>query len=133
MRLLRTVLQLSDVHFYGLCSICFIAVIFLEVANYKIKNTFKIKLRVNFKSTFTNNCTLVKNLGRLEQRIQQRKEKIVNVLPTNPSEGKTYEEIANEVGYSVATVRADLDSLEAEKCVKCDDSRRPYKWYKVAK
>jgi len=72
-------------------------------------------------------------LGRLEQRIQQRREKLLSTLPTNPTEGKTYEEIANEVGYSVATIRADLDSLQAEKRIKCDDSRRPYKWYKIGK
>jgi len=72
-------------------------------------------------------------MGKLKERIRQRREKLLSILPTNPAKGMTFEEIANAVGYSIATIRVDLNSLRAEKLVECDDSRRPYKWYKTNK
>jgi hypothetical protein len=67
------------------------------------------------------------------ERVKRRWENILNVLPTNPAEGKTDEEIAAETGDSMVHVIMDLKYLRAIGKIECDDSRIPFKWYKVVK
>jgi len=72
-------------------------------------------------------------MGKLNERIRNRRNSILALLPTECDKGKTYDEVASETEYSVATVRGDLDALKARGLVGCDDSRRPFKWYKIIK
>lgn len=70
-------------------------------------------------------------LGTAQKRIEKRRRKILSILPSNPLEGKTYKEIADEVDSSESSVRSDLIALQGEKLVNRDD-RRPYTWYKIS-
>jgi transcription initiation factor IIE alpha subunit len=75
----------------------------------------------------------VKAMRKISERIRKRLDQILTVLPTNAEKGKTYEEIAEETEYSVATIRGDLGILRGQNIVGCDDERRPFKWYKTIK
>ena len=71
-------------------------------------------------------------MGKVNDRIDNRRASILALLPLDESKGKTFDEIASETEYSVATVRGDQQALEAKGLVGCD-TRRPFKWYRIAK
>jgi predicted ArsR family transcriptional regulator len=70
-------------------------------------------------------------MGKTKTRTQVRREKLLEVLPHDLGKGKTYVEVASLVSYSTATIRTDLEALKAKGLVECDDSRRPFKWYRA--
>ena len=72
-------------------------------------------------------------MGTANKRIQKRRDSILAALPVGEENGKTYSEVAKDTDFSVATVRNDLGWLQAQSLVGCDDSRTPFKWYKVNK
>lgn len=72
-------------------------------------------------------------MGKTDSRMSKRRQHILDILPTKKGQGKTYDEIAAETEYSVATVRGDLDSLRVQKIIGCDDSRRPFKWFRIVR
>lgn len=75
----------------------------------------------------------MKAMGKINERIHKRQDGILAILPCEREKGKTYEEVAKETEYSVATARNDLERLRERKVVGCDDSRRPFKWYRIIK
>jgi len=74
---------------------------------------------------------LVSSMGKVNDRIENRRTAILAKLPLDENKGKTYDEIASETEYSTATIRGDLQALQAKGLVGCD-TRRPFKWYRIA-
>jgi DeoR/GlpR family transcriptional regulator of sugar metabolism len=71
----------------------------------------------------------VNKKGNTEKRTEERLNKILKFLPFD-NKGKTYEEVSDNVGYSIATVRTDLKMLKGQHQVDCT-SERPIKWFKT--
>lgn len=79
--------------------------------------------------TINVNVTVDSKKGNSEKRMEERLNNILKFLPYI-KEGKTYEEVSVNVGYSIATVRTDLKVLKSQKLIDCT-SERPIKWFKT--
>lgn len=79
--------------------------------------------------TINVNVAVNSKKGSNETRMEERLNKVLNFLP-HIKDGKTYEEVSVNVGYSIATVRTDLKVLKSQKLIDCT-SERPIKWFKT--
>ena len=63
----------------------------------------------------------------LVDKVARRQESIVNALPTHQAEGKTIQQIKEDLRneYSIGTIRIDLKILVEKGSVEIDDKRRP--------
>ncbi|MDP3104734.1 MAG: hypothetical protein Q8M95_09020 [Candidatus Methanoperedens sp.] len=74
----------------------------------------------------------MKKEGSKDKRITARRKKLLEFLPSDINGGKTYNDIAEYVGYSIATVSNDLEVLKTARLIDCT-SDRPAKWFTTNK